>query len=198
MVNLFTIGQAISNVHDGDMVLGSAADVGDVIVLKGIKKPCQFGFMSLFEHYGSIKVGEYLKNPHLPIFIVCSESHFTTMFSTDREILSKTSNKRNGAQSLPSIKAFDLVYYDQLAGQDAEIKLTIQMSTSRYGLEYTIDGGAGRVGGKPVITPNSAASSAPTGKGKKEEDDLIPPLELVLRTRWSECNVDWNGTEPLL
>ncbi|KAL4110622.1 hypothetical protein PRIC1_002313 [Phytophthora ramorum] len=29
-------------------------------------------------------------------------------------------------------------------------------------------------------------------------DDLIPPLNLVLRTKWPRATVDWNGVEPLL
>ena len=33
---------------------------------------------------------------------------------------------------------------------------------------------------------------------RDEENDLVPPLEYVLRTRWREVAVDWNDTEPLL
>ncbi|POM70452.1 Hypothetical protein PHPALM_13108 [Phytophthora palmivora] len=29
-------------------------------------------------------------------------------------------------------------------------------------------------------------------------DDLIPPLNLVIRTKWPRATVDWNGVEPLL
>ncbi|KAJ3410083.1 hypothetical protein HDV05_004108 [Chytridiales sp. JEL 0842] len=179
MVNLLTVGQAISNVHDGDIVLSgsSGTDGEDSSLLKGIKRPCQFGFLTLFEHYGSMKVGEYLKTPHLPIFVVCSESHFTVLFSTDRELLNKAAQK--------SVKNFDLVYYDQLAGQDAEIRLTIYPFGNSHSLGGGLDGGhvSGGGGRKSM---------------KKKEDDLIPPLDLVLRTKWSGCEVDWNGTEPLL
>lgn len=66
MVNLISFGQAVSNIFDGDIVLG---DGENHKVLKGIKKPCQFGHLTLFEHYGSLKVGDYLKHPTLPIYI---------------------------------------------------------------------------------------------------------------------------------
>ncbi|KAJ3027820.1 UNVERIFIED_CONTAM: hypothetical protein HDU68_003021, partial [Siphonaria sp. JEL0065] len=42
MVNLILMGQAISNVHDGDFKLGEGPDVK---VLKGMKKTCQFGYL---------------------------------------------------------------------------------------------------------------------------------------------------------
>ena len=38
------------------------------------------GLLSLFEHYDSIVVGENLKTPVYPIWLICSESHFTVLF----------------------------------------------------------------------------------------------------------------------
>ncbi len=29
-------------------------------------------------------------------------------------------------------------------------------------------------------------------------DDLIPPLEHCIRTKWKNASVDWNHTEPIL
>lgn len=31
-----------------------------------------------------------------------------------------------------------------------------------------------------------------------EDPDLIPPLELTLRTKWPDAYVDWNSSDPLL
>ena len=28
--------------------------------------------------------------------------------------------------------------------------------------------------------------------------DLVPPLELTLRTKWPSATITWNGTDPLL
>ncbi|KAJ3137418.1 hypothetical protein HK100_000687 [Physocladia obscura] len=118
MVNLILTGKAISNVHDGDIRLG---DGEDTKILKGMKKTCQFGFLSLFEHYGSMKVGEYLKTPLLPIFIICSESHFTVLFSVEKDLLGKHSHTT----------ALELFYYDGLANQDEEIVLEIALDSKK-------------------------------------------------------------------
>ncbi|KAJ3280646.1 hypothetical protein HDU76_009120, partial [Blyttiomyces sp. JEL0837] len=178
--HLFLIGVAISNVHDGDINLGGEGQ--DAKVLKGIKKTSQFGYLTLFEHYGSMKVGEYMKNPNIPIFVICSESHFTVLFSTDRDLLLKTS--RGPPQP---IESFDLFYYDGLAGQDSEIRLTV---TVNPGMSKPIGAASGGGGGGGRRGLKASANS--------NETDLTPPLELVIRTRWPGCSVDWNGTEPLL
>ena len=71
------VGRGSSNVHDGDK------DMGEGLVLKGIQKKSDVGFLTLFEHYGYFQVGANLKRPHLPIWVVCSESHYSILFSTD-------------------------------------------------------------------------------------------------------------------
>ncbi|TPX38255.1 hypothetical protein SmJEL517_g00032 [Synchytrium microbalum] len=148
LVNLLLLGEAISNVFDGDIKLDSK-------VLRGIQRPSQIGYLSLFEHYDSMKVGSHFKNPSLPIFIICSESHYTVLFATERNTLEKASRK------FP----IDVFYYDQLAGMSEETRLTLSFSTSL---------------------------------SKKRYSELTPPLELVIRTKWSNCVVEWNGSEALL
>ncbi|KAJ3216410.1 hypothetical protein HDU67_009464 [Dinochytrium kinnereticum] len=142
LVNLLLMGRAISNVHDGDIHLGGGAAGEDVKVLKGFKKTQQFGYLTLFEHYGSLKVGDYLKNPTLPIFVVCAESHFSILFSTDDRPLTKT-NSTGGKASVP-VRGFDLYYYDGLAGQDTEIRLAVRPSC---------DGKKADDGGDDKLTP---------------------------------------------
>ena len=73
-------GSAKSNVHDGDK------DLGDGLVLKGIDKRTDVGFLTFFEHFGYFQVGENLKSPRLPIWIICSESHYSIMFSVDSSL----------------------------------------------------------------------------------------------------------------
>ena len=108
MVNLLLCGKAFSNVFNDHVYL-------DTLKLKGPEKRNEIGFLSLFEHYKSCEVGSYYKTPKYPIWVVCSESHFSVMFALKKEILSdwKAENK------------FDLYYYDGLARQDEQIKLTI-------------------------------------------------------------------------
>ena len=77
LINTMLVGRGSSNCHDGDK------DMGDDLVLKGILKKSEIGFLTLFEHYGHFAVGTNLKRPCLPIWIVCSESHYSILFSTD-------------------------------------------------------------------------------------------------------------------
>ena len=58
------VGVAASNVHDGDR------DLGDNFILKGIPTKSEIGFLTYFEHFGHFKVGELLKIPPVPIWII--------------------------------------------------------------------------------------------------------------------------------
>lgn len=62
-----------------------------------------------------IQVGCFLKTPRFPIWVVCSESHFSILFSLQPELLSNWKTER----------LFDLYYYDGLANQQEEIRLTV-------------------------------------------------------------------------
>ncbi|XP_077441322.1 putative ubiquitin carboxyl-terminal hydrolase MINDY-4 [Vanacampus margaritifer] len=153
LVNLLLVGRALSNVFDGNVELDSGN--GNSTLLKGIKAHCNIGLLSLFEHYNIFKVGDYLKDPLFPIWVVCSESHFSVLFGLQGELLTY---QDKGAE-------FDLYYYDGLANQQEEIRLTVSI-------------------GKSVRSCQDA--------------DLIPPLELCIRTRWKDAFVSWNDTEPIL
>ncbi|XP_018615460.2 probable ubiquitin carboxyl-terminal hydrolase MINDY-4 isoform X1 [Scleropages formosus] len=155
LVNLLLVGQAVSNVFNDDFELSSGD--GSKTVLKGIKERSDIGFLSLFEHYDICKVGTYLKNPRFPIWVVCSESHFTVLFCTSKEL----------SKDWMVAKKFDLYYYDGLANQLEEIRLTISTGSSR-------------------------------SISKSVDKDLIPPLELCIRTKWRDALVSWNKTEPIL
>lgn len=69
--------------------------------------------LSIFFHF--FQVGDYLKNPLLPIWVVCSESHFSVLFGLQEALLT---NQDKGEE-------FDLYYYDGLANQQEEIRLTV-------------------------------------------------------------------------
>lgn len=106
MVNLILIGKATSNLFDGVVDL-------DGQKLKGLSCTCEIGQLSLFEHYDNLKIGSNGKNPIYPIYVVCSESHYTTLFALDQA--SKSSN------------TFDFFYYDGLSNPTAEIKLSVKL-----------------------------------------------------------------------
>ncbi|XP_069815363.1 probable ubiquitin carboxyl-terminal hydrolase MINDY-4 [Dendropsophus ebraccatus] len=153
LVNLILGGRAVSNVFNDVMELDSGN--GNITVLKGISGRSDIGFLSLFEHYNVCQVGSYLKTPKYPIWVVCSESHFSVLFCLKKELMSDWRAERR----------FDLYYYDGLANQQEEIRLTVDTSGT-----YIED----------------------------KEDDLVPPLEYCIRTKWKGAVVDWNSTDPIL
>ena len=57
-----------------------------------------------------------LKQPRLPIWIICSESHYSILFSVDSNAVSE----KNSVQSV------DLIYYDELAKQEYDIILSLE------------------------------------------------------------------------
>ncbi|XP_041101745.1 probable ubiquitin carboxyl-terminal hydrolase MINDY-4 isoform X1 [Polyodon spathula] len=153
LVNLLLTGRAVSNVFNDVIELDSGN--GNSTVLNGITGRSDIGLLSLFEHYNLCKVGSYLKTPKYPIWVICSESHFSVLFSVQKELMNDWRMERR----------FDLYYYDELANQQEEIRLTVDTSQ------------------------NCVADA---------ENDLIPPIEHCIRTKWKGAMVDWNGTEPLL
>ncbi|KAM6152075.1 putative ubiquitin carboxyl-terminal hydrolase MINDY-4 [Erethizon dorsatum] len=113
LVNLLLTGRAVSNVFNDVVELDSGN--GNVTLLRGIAARSDIGFLSLFEHYNVCQVGCFLKTPRYPIWVVCSESHFSVLFSPQPELLSDWRAER----------LFDLYYYDGLANQQEQIRLTV-------------------------------------------------------------------------
>lgn len=116
IVNLLLTGKAFTNTFDGDQILGNTAS--ESVVLHGITHKSEIGLLSLFEHYDCFKVGNFLKSPQYPIWVVCCESHYSCLFSRDTSVTSDT----------PSVSKFDIYYYDGLALQEDEIRLTIDLN----------------------------------------------------------------------
>eukprot|EP00164_Ancoracysta_twista_P004666 GFYU01006311.1.p1 GENE.GFYU01006311.1~~GFYU01006311.1.p1 ORF type:complete len:793 (+),score=164.15 GFYU01006311.1:341-2719(+) len=112
MVNLFLVGKAHTNVFDGQMYLDSGSDE-DGMVLRGIASQSTVGYLTLMETLKYVNVGANFKEPKYPIWVICSESHYSVLFSVDRK-----------CESRPE---FDLYYYDELARQDEEIRLTVSI-----------------------------------------------------------------------
>lgn len=149
------IGKACSNVHDGDKDLGG-------MILKGVDKQGDVGFLTLYEHYQYFQVGDYLKQPKLPIWIVCSESHYSVLFSVNIHMVA---GKPPGPND-----SIDLVYYDELAKQEDDIILTLNLGT------FTEE----------------------DHKKALKSDKAIVPIDSVLRTKWRTATVCWNGRTVIL
>ncbi|KAJ0976574.1 hypothetical protein J5N97_012048 [Dioscorea zingiberensis] len=80
IVNLLLCGQAVPNVFDGRM------DLGGGMSLKGIPTGVEIGFLTLLESLNFCKVGQYLKCPKWPIWVVGSESHYTVLFALNTSV----------------------------------------------------------------------------------------------------------------
>ena len=147
LVNLLLFGRAVSNVFDGVTEIGEGPDV---MALQGVPHRSRAGYLTLMEHFGNCRVGERLKDPVHPVWVVCSESHYTVLFA-----------KREGAAGAD--EASDLWYWDQLGMQDEEIRLSVD--------------------------PSGALSpSVPAG------DELVPPIDDVIRTKWPGATIcGWGG-----
>ena len=100
LVNLMMIGRAVTNVFDGEKVLGDAADP-TAFRLKGIPAQNDIGFLTLLEALRYSTVGEYYKSPRFPIWVVGSSNHYTVMFSLDRRVgaLTPKQMKQRAARS---------------------------------------------------------------------------------------------------
>lgn len=106
-VNLFLTGKASSNCFDGDNNL-------DDLILKGVKERSEFGFLTIFEHYKYMQVGDNLKTPYFPIWVICKEFHYTVLFAKDSR-----SNEYKYADK------FDVIYYDELLNTEDRLLLTV-------------------------------------------------------------------------
>ncbi|KAK4387386.1 Ubiquitin carboxyl-terminal hydrolase MINDY-3 [Sesamum angolense] len=80
IVNLLLSGSSVANVFDGKM------DLGGGMFVKGISTTVEVGFLTLLESLNFCKVGQYLKCPRWPIWVVGSESHYTVLFALDPKV----------------------------------------------------------------------------------------------------------------
>ena len=126
LINTMLVGKSASNCFDGDKVMGPD------LTLKGIERQSEIGFLTLFEHYGNFEVGDYLKRPVLPIWVICSESHYSIMFSTNFALA--------GQMVTPGSRPFDVIYYDELAKQEEDIILTVEPGKYVAGGKRGLDG----------------------------------------------------------
>lgn len=79
-MNLLLSGSAVAHVFDGNM------DLGGGMFLKGISTTVEVGFLTLLESFNFCTVGQCLKNPRWPIWVLGSESHYTVLFALDPKV----------------------------------------------------------------------------------------------------------------
>ena len=193
LVNLLLCGRAVSNVFDGVKVLESDSanneknsSSSSSTELRGITSRADIGFLTLFEWYKYMEVGSYYKFPKFPVWVVCSESHFSTLFlHVDADADADATNQYAASTLDASSSPLRLAYYDGLASQEDEIVLTLRYDTDE-------GGHTGRREHAGLLNSSSSAADATAPAVP------VPPLEYVIETRWPRVAVDWNDSEKIL
>lgn len=196
LVNLLLTGAAVSNVFDGKRQFGAidsstaAADAAEEggEVLRGVTCQARVGLLTLFEWYRYVEVGQNLKCPKLPVWVVCSESHFTIL-ALDAEQWQQTSSRKGDGVSRSMTAGYNsniqsaagaavvLQFYDGMGNAECPIKLELQPAAAG-GWSSKLEG---------------VAEDRGTWQGKP-----IPPLECVVETKWRDVEVAWHGSDPIL
>ena len=111
LVNLLLSGRARSNIFDGvkDM---------DGLTLRGISGKPLCGFLTYFEHFGYVSAGELYKKPDVNVWVICSESHYTVLFTMEKK------------EDLDQKMVLELYFYDELASQENLYHLTVSRTKS--------------------------------------------------------------------
>ena len=79
-MNLLLTGQATSNIMDGSVTMAPG------LVVKGVSERSDIGYLTHLEALRYCVVGDNLKRPQYPVWVVGSSSHFTVLFALDRTI----------------------------------------------------------------------------------------------------------------
>ncbi|KAG8378121.1 hypothetical protein BUALT_Bualt08G0105200 [Buddleja alternifolia] len=101
IANLLISGRGVANVFDGNM------DLGGGMFVKGISTTVEVGFLTLLESLNYCKVGQYLKCPKWPIWVVGSESHYTVIFALDPKVLEENELENRETQIRRAFDAHD-------------------------------------------------------------------------------------------
>lgn len=80
LVNLCLVGRATTNVFDGNVTF---EDQGDAITLQGIQDTPAVGFLSALEPMKYCEVGNLLKRPSYPLWVIGSQSHYALLLAGD-------------------------------------------------------------------------------------------------------------------
>lgn len=80
LTNLCLTGRATTNIFDGDLAF---EDGEDSLRLKGVSGFPDVGFLSALEPLKLCEVGNFLKSPRYPLWVVGSATHYTLLFSDD-------------------------------------------------------------------------------------------------------------------
>ncbi|XP_068670220.1 ubiquitin carboxyl-terminal hydrolase MINDY-3-like [Montipora foliosa] len=95
LINLMLTGHSVSNVWDSTRVLSG-------LELRGIPRQSSIGFLTLLEAHRYCEVGNFLKSPKFPIWLLGSETHLTVFFSQEQCLTGSESDREKGLRVFKS------------------------------------------------------------------------------------------------
>jgi len=96
LINLMLTGTATQNVFDGDKDLCG-------LQLRGISNQASVGFLSYLECLRYLEVGNNLKCPEWPVWVLGSETHLTVLFSRDLGLVCPPSERDLAREKFTSL-----------------------------------------------------------------------------------------------
>lgn len=217
LINLLITGSATQNVFDGTKDL-----VG--LDLTGILKKSEVGFLSYLECLRYLEVGENLKSPRNPIWLLGSETHITLIFSKDKRLVKPASPREKAILAfkeldkencgfLPTSSLKTLLTSLDLFSEDEYVDIMKEkvdpdnsgiILKSQFLDEFFADFETNALDTFTLLHYNGLAKSGTSGKYVKGEAVLLEgvhgkaqnnPMLQTLQTKWPSIAVDWD-TEP--
>jgi len=96
LINLLLTGNATQNVFDGTKDLCG-------LQLQGIEKQASVGFLSYLECLRYLEVGNHLKCPSWPVWVLGSETHLTVLFSRQLSLVAPPSPREAAVSAFTAL-----------------------------------------------------------------------------------------------
>lgn len=140
IVNLLLCGCAVANVFDG------VIELGEGMRLQGVPRPVEVGFLTLLEALNLCKVGQHLKNPRWPVWVVGSESHYTVLFALTPDVQAESEAETQEARvrrrfdELDSSGGGGFISPDslQLLLRDLDIDMPADMQSGLCSIDFVV------------------------------------------------------------
>src|SRR5690606_7041766 len=87
-----------SNVFDHAKGMNLSVTGAEDSQMRGIADTPDVGYLSAHEAVRYLKVGDFLKNPRFPIWVVGSESHYTVLFALDPRVGVRSEREKKEAE----------------------------------------------------------------------------------------------------
>jgi len=214
LINLLITGSATQNVFDGTKDLCG-------LDLTGITSKSEVGFLSYLECLRYLEVGENLKSPRNPIWLLASETHITLLFSRDKRLVKPASPREKAILTfkemdtdncgfLPTSKLKTLLTSLDLFAEDEYVNIMKEkvdpdglgiILKAQFLEEFFSDFETATLDSFTLLHYNGLVKPGSSGKYLKGEAVLLEgvhgkaqnnPMLQTLQTKWPSIAVDWD------